>query len=239
VGDGTKPEQLVADINRRIDGDELDRLAEAKRVSGAIHANADSLVDRFVREARDAGRTWAEIAVSLGVSKQAAQQRSFRRSLHTVRASMNRQARAGRPFGKAARLLTLRADREARVLGHDYVGCEHLFLALLADQKARSVLEGAGLPVDLVEEHLKELAKSWSGPGDGVRSPTPRLERVLDLASQWAHVTEAAEVGVEELLLAVLDSREASGVIEYALVRKGGTSSMLLSTTVKSDLLHL
>lgn len=239
MADENDLEQQVVDIDRRIAGDELDRLAEAKRVSGTIHARADFLVDRFVREARDAGRTWAEIAASLGVSKQAAQQRSFRRSLHTVRALMNRQARAGRPFGKAARRLTIRADREARALGHDYVGCEHLFLALLADQEARSVLEGAGLPVDRVEEHLKEVAKTWSGPGDGVRSPTPRLERVLDLASRWAHVTEVPEVGVEELLLAVLDSREASGVIEYALVKKGGTSSMLLSTTVQSAVLHL
>lgn len=231
--------QHVADIHRRTDGDELDRLAEAKRVSRAIHASGDSVVDHFVREARDAGRTWAEIAAIFGVSKQAAQQRSFRRSLHTVRTSINRQATAGRPFGTAARRLTIRADREARALGHDYVGCEHLFLALLVDQEARSILEGTGLPVDPVNEHLRELAKSWSGPGDGVRSPTPRLERVLDLASQWAHVTGAAEVGVEELLLAVLDSREASGVIEYALVKKGGTSSMLLSTTVQVEILRL
>lgn len=136
----------------------------------------------------------------------------------------------------AARQLTNRADREARTLGHDYVGCEHLFLALLADPEGRSVLERAALPVERVEGYLKELAKSWSGPGDGVRSPTPRLERVLDLASEWARVTDAAEVGVEELLLAVLDSREASGVIESALVKEGGTSSMLLSTRI--NVLH-
>jgi ATP-dependent Clp protease ATP-binding subunit ClpA len=147
---------------------------------------------------------------------------------------MGRQVRSGVPFGTAARRLTIRADREARALGQDYVGCEHLFLAMLADAEGRSVLEKAGLPVDLVREHLKDLAKSWSGPGDGVRSPTPRLERVLDLASQWAQATEVAEVGVEELLLAVLDSREASGVIEFALVKAGGTSSMLLSTAIKA-----
>jgi hypothetical protein len=238
VADPTNVERLVADIHRRIDGDELARLAEAKQLSRSIAAHADSLVDHFVRGARDAGRTWAEIAAVLGVSKQAAQQRSFRRSLHTVRASMGRQARSGVPFDKAARRVTNRADREARALGHDYVGCEHLFLALLADPKGRSVLEKAALPVEQVEEHLRELAKSWSGLGDGVRSPTPRLERVLDLASQWAHVTEATEVGVEELLLAILDSRDASGVIESALVKKGGTSSMLLGMSLQRDLLH-
>lgn len=238
MADPTELERLVADIDRRVDGDELARLAEAKQVSRSMQANADSLVDHFLRGARDARRTWADIAAVLGVSKQAAQQRSFRRSLHTVRASMGRQVRSGVPFGKAARRLTIRADREARALGHDYVGCEHLFLALLADPEGRSLLERAGLPVKQVEEHLRELAKSWSGPGDGVRSPTPRLERVLDLASQWAHVAEATEVGVEELLLAVLDSREASGVIEFALVKQGGTSSMLLGTTLQGDLLH-
>jgi hypothetical protein len=238
VADPIELERLVADIDRRVDGDELARLAEAKQVSRSMQANAESLVDHFVRGARDARRTWAEIAAVLGVSKQAAQQRSFRRSLHTVRASMGRQVKSGVPFGKAARRLTNRADQEARRLGHDYVGCEHLFLALVADAEGRPLLERAGLPVEQVEEHLRELAKSWSGPGDGVRSPTPRLERVLDLASQWAHVTETTEVGVEELLLAVLDSREASGVIEFALVKKGGTSSMLLGTTLQSDLLR-
>ena len=237
MADPTELERIVADIRRRIEGDDLDRLAEAKRVSRTMQAAADSLVDRFVREARDGGRTWADIAASLGVSKQAAQQRSFRRSLHTVRASMNRQSKAGMPFGNAARRLTIDAEREARALGHDYVGCEHLFLALLVDPVGRSALERAGLAVDRVKEYLEELVQSWSGPGDGVRSPTPRLERVLDLASQWAHWTEVDEVGVEELLLAVLDSREASGVIESALVHKGGTSSMLLSMAVKQRLL--
>lgn len=233
----TDVQQLVTEVYRRTDGDELTRLSEAKRVNQAMQATADSLLDQFVRDARDAGRTWAEIAAVLGVSKQAAQRRSFRRSLHTVRASMNRQARDGVPFGIAARRSTTGADRLAHAMGHDYVGCEHLFLALLADPEGRSLLEKAGLPVDRVKEHLEELAKTWSGPGDGVRSPTPRLERVLDLAAQWALVTEVAEVGVTELLLAILDSREASGVIESMLVKEGGTSSMLLGTVIQGEVL--
>ncbi len=65
-GEATKL-RLVGDWERA----PLEGLAESRRVAAAL----DKLQRHLVREARSAGRSWAEIGGSLGISKQSARQR--------------------------------------------------------------------------------------------------------------------------------------------------------------------
>jgi hypothetical protein len=51
------------------------QLAAAVTISGELRALADELLDRYVSAARQQQRSWSDIGVALGVSKQAAQQR--------------------------------------------------------------------------------------------------------------------------------------------------------------------
>lgn len=65
-GEGTKL-RLVGDWAQA----PLEGLAESRRVAGALH----KLQRHLVQEARGAGRSWAEIGDSLGISKQSAWER--------------------------------------------------------------------------------------------------------------------------------------------------------------------
>ena len=53
----------------------LDQLADAMMVGEHLGEVADHLIGHFVDQARRSGASWAEIGRSMGVSKQAAQQR--------------------------------------------------------------------------------------------------------------------------------------------------------------------
>jgi hypothetical protein len=61
-------------------GNALDALSDAMRVSGRIEDQSDALIGYFVDQARRAGASWSQIGESMGVSKQAAQQRHVARS---------------------------------------------------------------------------------------------------------------------------------------------------------------
>jgi hypothetical protein len=64
----------------RPSGDALDALSDAMRVSGRIEDQSDALIGYFVDQARRAGASWSQIGESMGVSKQAAQQRHVSRA---------------------------------------------------------------------------------------------------------------------------------------------------------------
>src|SRR3954454_20499541 len=56
----------------------LDRLTNAVVLAERLGDLADSLIGHFVDQARRAGASWSDIGRSLGVTKQAAQQRFVR-----------------------------------------------------------------------------------------------------------------------------------------------------------------
>src|SRR3954453_7036740 len=56
----------------------LDRLTNAVVLAERLGEVADSLIGNFVDEARRSGASWSDIGRSLGVTKQAAQQRFVR-----------------------------------------------------------------------------------------------------------------------------------------------------------------
>jgi len=67
-------------------------------------------------------------------------------------------------FTDDARLVLAQARRHARRLGHRYIGCEHLLLALVGtDQPASAVLRERGLTPGRVEEEIVR----WAGRGAG------------------------------------------------------------------------
>ncbi len=56
-------------------GDPLLRLGSAATLASELETMADALVSHFVEQARDSGASWSSIGGTLGVTKQAAQQR--------------------------------------------------------------------------------------------------------------------------------------------------------------------
>ena len=212
--------ELIQTVHdRSADQDALTRVAAAAEVTGEIANKADFLLGHFVAAARQAGCSWAEIGTALGVTKQGAQQRFVDRDdappvedehlllRYTVR------ARAG----------VARARQEAREMGHNYVGTEHLLLGILVDPGALSVkaLEALGLrPAD-----LRDAVVEASGPPSPDNAAaaglpfTPRARRVLDLTRGESLRLGHNYVGTEHLLLALV--AEEDGVAGRVLRERG------------------
>src|ERR1700760_2021186 len=109
-------------------GAPLDHLADAVGVATRLSEQADALIGHFVDQARRSGASWSQIGASMGVTKQAAQQRVVPRG----------PVKAGTGFGDFSRF-TLRARSvlaAARDLalaeGVGMIGAEHLAVGLLA-----------------------------------------------------------------------------------------------------------
>src|SRR3954470_24812903 len=74
--DGLSIDQLTALVgDRAASEDPIAQLAAAVQVARETRCLADELLDRYVAAARERGRPWSEVGATLGVSKQAAQQR--------------------------------------------------------------------------------------------------------------------------------------------------------------------
>lgn len=114
---------------------------------------------------------------------------------------------------KASGVLNL-AIKAAENLGHNYVGSEHILLALVKEESgiAYSVLDSRGVTADGIENFIKENI--------GVGSPTrltpddftPRSKRVLDIAFQIARGMMHSFVDTEHLLLALLQEDDSYAV---------------------------
>ena len=69
-------------------------------------------------------------------------------------------------FTDDAHTILVQAQRHARRLGHRYIGCEHLLLAVAgADQPASEVLREQGLTPDRIEEEIVRRAGIGAGAG--------------------------------------------------------------------------
>ncbi len=122
----------------------------------------------------------------------------------------------------AAASLVDGAKAEAARLGHDFIGSEHLLLALLADPSGHgdTLVAKAEMDSAAIRAHLDASVK----PGDrtvsaadmGVRSGA---RKILDLAATEARQQGQPAVEPEHLWLALL--RERRGVVQQALAAGG------------------
>src|ERR671916_121352 len=74
--EGWTLDDLIADVTAHAAAaDSLDRLDAAIALAARLDQQADALVDHFVTAARGDGRSWTQIGVRIGISKQAARKR--------------------------------------------------------------------------------------------------------------------------------------------------------------------
>jgi ATP-dependent Clp protease ATP-binding subunit ClpA len=117
----------------------------------------------------------------------------------------------------AARALAL-ADDEARQLGHDRVGTEHVLLGLLTNGSDTSQkLTDAGVTLTAARSKVSEAV------GDGARtrrpptsSPlprTPRASRALTRSARFAHARASEMVSSHHVLMGVLDVEGIAGQV--------------------------
>lgn len=114
-----------------------------------------------------------------------------------------------RQFSKPFVKIVMLAQEEARRLGHNYVGAEHLLIGLLStDSRARQMLNDAGIDLEGVKTEIEKI----SGRGSGflaVEMPfTPQATKALDRATNLA-LSNGAAIQPEHLLIGVLNSGES------------------------------
>src|SRR5215471_17618461 len=69
-------DSLIAFVKSQHPGaDTLQNLSDAVELADQLDEQSDALIGHFVDQARRSGASWSQIGVSMGVSKQAAQQR--------------------------------------------------------------------------------------------------------------------------------------------------------------------
>jgi hypothetical protein len=178
--------------------DDLDQLATAARTVSDMEEAGDATLGHFVDQCRRRGRSLTDISKALGVTKQAAHKR------FTGPPNMER-------FTTRAVTLLERSTAEARRLGHNYVGTEHILLGMLTDAEslATRVLAEAKVTHAQVEAEILKVTAAGS-PESVTGSPfTPRAAAVVQKALSEALQLGHNYIGTEHVLLALFADPES------------------------------
>jgi hypothetical protein len=194
-------DDLVALVEERASREQpAARLRAAIDVGRELTELSDALIGRFVSEARASGLSWTEIGQAFA---------ELGRSLKGWTADAQ-DGLAG-------------AGREARDLGHDYVGTEHALLALVSAERgvAATVLRELGVTRE------RMLATSCMQASADHRSPQeplaimPRLEQALEHGRRIADGLDARLADTEHLLAGIVAVPDSMAV---EILRRLGVS---------------
>lgn len=210
------------------DAHPLTRLATAAGMMQEVNEVADAALGYFVDQARRAGHSWAEIGESIGVSKQAAQQR------HNARISGRQSTVTFERFTGRARNVVTHADTVARELGHTWIGTEHLLLALYSEPEgvAAQVLAESGLQADTARRLVRSKVGDGPGASEGELPFTPRAYEVFAGALTVALELGHNYIGTEHLLLGMFRSE----AVAAAVLREAGLDEAAVRTRVTEKL---
>jgi ATP-dependent Clp protease ATP-binding subunit ClpC len=126
-------------------------------------------------------------------------------------------------FTDRARRVVVLAQEEARLLGHSYIGTEHLLLGLLHENEgvAAKVLDSMAVTLEKARELVEEIIGKGGSSPFGHIPFTPRAKKVLELALREALPLGHNYIGTEHLLLGIV--REGEGVAMQVLTSLGVT----------------
>ena len=105
---------------------------------------------------------------------------------------------------RAQRVLEIAHD-EAKQMGHQFVGTEHILLGLLEEGEgiAAQALIGMGLDLDKIRGQISQIVEIGP-PYIGKVGLTPRVKRVLELAQEETRRQDVNYIGTEHLLLGLI-----------------------------------
>lgn len=199
VGSGDR--QLGDLLRRAVSTDDPD---DALRAITVLRGELDRLERDHVSCARVAGSSWSAIADALGITRQAAQKRHRGATpSQTSGPAAIRTVLVTAPARMAVRL----GRQEARAMGSDVVGSEHLLLGVLrsGDNAAAKVLRDLGVSL----EDARSAAQSTLVDGQptepaGKDGISPYARSVLEQSLREAVARGEGFIGPEHLLLALL-----------------------------------
>jgi ATP-dependent Clp protease ATP-binding subunit ClpC len=119
----------------------------------------------------------------------------------------------GLPFTDAARQLLADARTESVRLQHEYVGAEHVVLALTCQPDDTAILARLGIDREQVRALIDAtITPGHAVPATGIKRPyTSRTERIFSLAAESARTFGHGRVGVEHLIVGMLSKGKGVG----------------------------
>jgi ATP-dependent Clp protease ATP-binding subunit ClpC len=124
-------------------------------------------------------------------------------------------------FTDRARRVVVQAQEEARALGHNYVGTEHVLLGLIHEGSgvAAKVLESLGISQETVRQRVTDAVDQGKQAPSGHIPFTPRAKKLLELALQESRALGHNYIGTEHILLGLI--HEGDGVAAQVLTELG------------------
>src|SRR3954464_5377638 len=190
-------------LRRAVSTDDPD---DALRAVTALRGELDRLERDAVACARVAGASWSTIADALSITRQAAQKRH--------RGATPQQTAAGpAPMRTVlvtapARMAVRLGRQEARAMGSDIVGSEHLLLGILRSggHQAARVLNDLGVTLDDARAAAQPTLVDGKAPSEpaGKDGISAYARAVLEQSLREAIARGEGYIGVEHLLLALL-----------------------------------
>ena len=124
-------------------------------------------------------------------------------------------------FTERARRVVVLATEEARRLGHNYIGTEHILLGLVHEGEgvAAKALESLEISLEDVRQQVEEIIGEGGSPPTGHIPFTPRAKKVLELSLRESRHLGHNYIGTEHILLGLI--REGEGVGPQVLTKHG------------------
>jgi ATP-dependent Clp protease ATP-binding subunit ClpC len=110
-------------------------------------------------------------------------------------------------FTDRARRVVVLAQEEARMLNHNYVGTEHILVALIREGGgvAAQALESLGITEEAARQQVEEVVgPGQTGPQRGHLPFTPRAKKMLQLSLREAIALGHGYIGTEHILLGLV-----------------------------------
>jgi hypothetical protein len=196
---------------QRPSGSPLDNLSDAVAVSNQLSEQADSLIGHFVDQARRSGASWSQIGASMGVTKQAAQQRFVPRGPVRGTAGFGDFSR----FTTRARSVLAAAEDLARAADVAVIGSDHLAAGLMAepDGLAAKAIVALGVSDGQLRAALGLSGAAPATEGDTAAERVPlgpgavaTLKGALRQALHLGH----NYIGTEHILLGLVDEQDST-----------------------------
>jgi ATP-dependent Clp protease ATP-binding subunit ClpC len=136
-------------------------------------------------------------------------------------------------FTDRARRVVVFAQEEARELGHDYLGTEHILLGLIREGHgvAAKALEALGVDSGALRERVTEVAGTGPGSQPSHIPFTPQAKQVLKLSLAESQALGHRYIGTEHVLLGLIQEKE--GVAAQVLSGAGADLSRVRAEVVR------
>lgn len=139
--------------------------------------------------------------------------------------------------GELEHILVLSQD-QARILGHGFIGTEHLLLGLMIEEGgvAAGVLTSFDVTLERTRSKIQEIIDFTVASTGGSLPHTPRVGKVIQHARQEVVALGHTSVGSGHVLLGLID--EGEGVATRVLNDLGVDLEQLRAATLKAMGVH-